>query len=259
MIQTRYPIVLVHGMVAKDFSLWHAFRGISDFLRKQNITIYVTNQDGIGAVASNAEQLKSEILEILEQENCDKVNIIAHSKGGVDARHMISHLDMKHHVASLTTLSTPHHGSGLSGKLLQMPRFFARVIAFFVNTAFRILGDQHPDILQLGKDLTQEAMEQFNRDTPNAPEVYYQSFSSDVSGKKDFLLYLPYHISRHCEQDHTDGMVSVSSSQWGTYRGHITDNADHFRMVGFYGKKKKLTDIALFYLRIIEELQSMGL
>ena len=108
---TKYPVVLVHGMMAKNSRFWRAFRGIASFLKEQGIAVYVTNQDGVGAVATNAVQLKEEILDILKKENCQKVNLIAHSKGGVDSRYMISHLDMAEHVASLTTLSTPHHGS----------------------------------------------------------------------------------------------------------------------------------------------------
>ena len=255
---TKYPVVLVHGMMAKDFRFWHAFRGIAGFLRKQNITVYVTNQDGVGAVATNAAQLKAEILKILEKEQCDKVNLIAHSKGGVDARYMISRLDMAEHVASLTTLSTPHHGSGLSARLLKMPHFMARIIAGTTNLTFRLLGDKKPDMLQLGLDLTPEAMAQFNETASNHPGVYYQSFSSTAPDKKAFLRHIPYQISRHCEQDDTDGMVSVGSSKWGNYRGSVGGNVDHFQMVGMYGSEKKLMGVGLFYLRIIQELRSMG-
>lgn len=257
MAEPRYPVVLVHGMVAKDFRFWHAFRGIADFLKSQGVPVYVTNQDGVGAVFTNAAQLKAEILEILKKENCEKVNLIAHSKGGVDARYMISCLDMGQCVASLTTLSTPHHGSGLSEWLLKMPRFLAKLIAFFTNLFFRICGDRQPNILQLGQDMTQTSMEQFNQTVLNHPSVYYQSYSSSVSGKKGALL-IPYKISRRCEQDDTDGMVSVSSSQWGNYRGEVGDHLDHFKMVGVYGTKKKLADIGLIYLHIIQELQAMG-
>ena len=133
----------------------------------------------------------------------------------------------------------------------------ARIIAFFTNLFYRICGDRKPDIFQLGLDLTQESMEQFNRDTPNAPSVYYQSYSSSITGKKAFL-FIPYKVSRFCEQDDTDGLVSVSSSQWGDYRGNIGAEMDHFKMVGLYGTKKKLADVGLFYLQVIQELQTMG-
>lgn len=258
MESTKYPVVLVHGMMAKDFSFWHAFREISGFLQKQGVTVYVTNQDGVGAIASNAAQLKAELLEILQKENCEKVNIIAHSKGGLDSRYMISCLGMAEHVASLTTLSTPHHGSGLSGKLLQMPGFLAKTIAFFTDLGFKILGDKKPNLLQLGQELTQDAMERFNQDVPNVTSVYYQSYSSTAPHKKAFLRFIPYQISRYCENDDTDGMVSVHSSQWGEYKGSISAELDHFKMVGVYGTKKNLTGVGLFYLHIIHELKAMG-
>lgn len=257
MESTKYPVVLVHGMMVKDFSFWPAFRGITDFLRKQNIIVYTSNQDGLGTVAHNATQLKEEILSILAKEGCDKVNLIAHSKGGLDARFMISKLDMQDHVASLTTLSTPHHGSGLSAKLLTMPAFLAKTTAFFMNTLYKLLGDRQPDILRLGQELTADAMEDFNQAVPNAPEVYYQSFSSTAPHKKAFLRFIPYQISRYCEQDDTDGMVAVKSSKWGNYRGSISAELDHFKMVGVYGSKKKLTGVSLFYLHIIQELRHM--
>lgn len=256
--KTKYPVVLVHGMGVKDFSFFPAFRGITDFLKTQGVSVFITNQDAMGCVATNAAQLKAEIEEILKKEKCKKVNLIAHSKGGVDARYLISHLDMAEQVASLTTLSTPHHGSGLSSALLKMPRFLASIIAFFTNTLFRILGDAQPDIWTLGQDLSRECMAQFNECTPDAAGVYYQSFSSTTSNKKAFLRFVPYEISRYCEQDDTDGMVSVTSSRWGNYRGSMGENIDHFEMVGVLGSKQKITGVGLFYLHIIQELQAMG-
>lgn len=257
MVNTRYPVVLVHGMMAKDFRFWRAFRGITAFLKGNGITVYVTNQDGVGSISTNAAQLKEEILSIMEKEACDKVNLIAHSKGGLDSRYMITHLDMAQHVASLTTLSTPHLGSGLSSRLVKMPKFLAKTIAFFTDLFYRIHGDRKPDILRLGQELTSESMKQFNADTPNIPSVYYQSYSSSIQGKKA-ILFVPYQVSRFCEQDATDGLVSVSSSQWGNYRGDIGDETDHFKMVGIYGSQKQLDHVGRFYLHVIQELQALG-
>lgn len=255
---TKYPIVLVHGMMAKDFAFYPAFRGIVSFLRQQGLPVYVTNQDGIGTIAGNAAQLKAEISDILKKENCEKVNIIAHSKGGLDARYMISRLDMASHVATLTTLSTPHHGSRLCATLLKMPLWIAKVISFFTNLCFRILKDKNPDLLGLGRELTDTAMETFNQEVPNHPQVYYQSYASNAANKKAFLLFIPYELSKYCEQGETDGMVSVSSSQWGAFKGRIPEDFDHFQMVGVYGSKRKLINVGLFYLHIIQELRDMG-
>ena len=258
MIRTKYPVLLVHGMMAKDFPFWHAFRGISDFLEKQNIPVYITNRDGVGSISNCAHQLRDEILDILKKENCDKVNLIAHSKGGVDARYMISCLDMAEHIASLTTLSSPHHGSRVAVHLLEMPRFWRNILEFLLNTFFRIWGDQKPDAVQMAKDLTPKAMAQFNKTVLDVPGVYYQSFSSVAPKAKNPFLLLPYRLSRKWEQRPTDGMVAVESSRWGNYRGSLPRPTDHFHMAGIFGSKRSLSDMGRFYKRIIWELQAMG-
>lgn len=256
---TKYPVVLVHGLVAKDFPFCRAFGKVPAFLRKQGIRVYVTNQDGVGAIATNAQQLKEEIEHICQAEACDKVNIIAHSKGGVDARYMISRLGMHTRVASLTTMSTPHHGSHLSATVLSLPRWLIHLPCFFINGFYRLMGDAHPDIHAAARDITDGAMAEFNRKTPDHPSVYYQSYSSHVSKANAFLVYIPYQISRHCEQDETDGLVSVQSSQWGDYRGQVDGNPNHLQMVDLYGTKKKRQAVAEFYLHIITQLRDMGL
>lgn len=256
--KTKYPIVLVHGMVVKDFKLYRAFRKIRDNLEKENIKVYVTNQDGIGSIETNAQQIKEEILKILETEHVDKVNIIAHSKGGVDSRYLISKLDMENHVASLTTLSTPHHGSKLSSKLMSMPEWCAKFLAFFINLFYKICKDKHPDILKLGHQLTDVQMEIFNKEVINSDKVYYQSYSSDLNNKKSFLMFIPHLITKKLENVSTDGIVSVESSVWGEYKGNITNNYDHAQMVGVYGTKKTLNEISSFYLSIINDLKEKG-
>ena len=258
MEKTKYPIVLVHGMMAKNFPFFPAFRVIADFLKEQGLCIYVANHDGVGTISGNAVQLKAEIAAILEKEHCRKVNLIAHSKGGLDARYMISRLDMAEQIASLTTLSTPHHGSRLSTTLLKMPAWLAKTIAFFIDIFFHICRDEHPDTLALAQELTVDSMEEFNRLTPDCPSVYYQSYSSTSPRRQAFLRYIPYELSRYCEPDDTDGMVSVSSSQWGDYRGSMQGEVDHFQMVGVYGSKKELTGVGLFYLHIARQLRDMG-
>ena len=175
--QTKYPIVLVHGMVVKDFKLYRAFRKIRNNLESNSVKVYVTNQDGIGSIETNAQQIKDEIIRILEIEKVDKVNIIAHSKGGIDSRYLISKLNMDKHIASLTTLSTPHHGSKLSSKLMSMPRWCAKFLAFWINLFYKICKDKHPNILKLGPQLTDTQMKEFNKEVLNSSNVYSSSYN----------------------------------------------------------------------------------
>lgn len=256
---TKYPVVLVHGLAAKDFPFCRAFGGIAKALRNQNVITYVTNQDGVGTIPNNALQLKTEIAAFCQTQGCEKVNIIAHSKGGLDARYMISVLEMGTHVASLTTLSTPHHGSKVSAAIMRYPQWLIGFGCFFINLFFRIFRDECPDILSAAKELTDTAMQEFNRSVPNAPGVYYQSYSSQASKANAFLVFIPYQISRYCEQDETDGLVSVLSSQWGDYKGQIHGNLNHLQIIDLYGNKRKRQNVAAFYMHIITQLREMGL
>ena len=57
-----------------------------------------------------------------------KVNIIAHSLGGLDARQMLTHLGMGSRVASLTTVGTPHRGTWCIWSVLGVAAFVAERI-----------------------------------------------------------------------------------------------------------------------------------
>ncbi len=254
----KYPVVLVHGLCVKNFPFFNSFGPLPKQLKQRGISVYVPNHDAVGTVSRNAHQLKAEVEKICRREGCEKVNIIAHSKGGLDARQMISALGMQDRVASLTTLSTPHQGSMLSSTILKLPRLFLGITAFFINTFFRVFGDRNPDIVTVAKELTGEHMAQFNACTPDRPEVYYQSYSSSLSKKNAFLTYIPYQISRYCEKDETDGLVSVSSSRWGSYQGHIAGGPNHIQMVSFTVSKKQRQAVADFYLHILAQLSEMG-
>ena len=109
-MNTKYPIILVHGIIIKDIKFIKSFGNIDRILKIQGHHVYKSNVDGVGTIENNASMLKEEILSILEKEKVDKVNIIAHSKGGLDSKYMIQQLGMEDHVASLTTLCTPHKG-----------------------------------------------------------------------------------------------------------------------------------------------------
>ncbi len=256
---TKYPVVLVHGMMAKDFVFWRAFRGIRKELERQGVKVYVACHDGIGSIEDNATQLKEEIKNLLAAEGCEKVNVIAHSKGGLDTRYMISKLNMGDSVASLTTLSTPHYGSAMSRKIMRMPSFFAKIICFFVNAFYKIFGDKNPDLYEVARQLCDTEMIDFNTEILDDDRVYYQSYSSSLHKKRTFIMYIPYRFSKFCEGEETDGIVSVSSAKWGNYRGEIEFSANHMQMVGlYYGGKKRKAAVYAFYLNIIKELAEKG-
>ncbi len=254
----RYPIILVHGIILKQMRMLNAFGQIGEELKKDGHAVYVADIDGFGSIESNAEQLKQYVNAVLEKENAEKVNIIAHSKGGLDTKYMITHLDMEDKVASLTTLCTPHNGSIIASKLWDLPKPIKRFIAFFLDGFYRIVcHDEHPDCLKACEQLRQsdESMDTLNF----SYKVYCQSYSTVMDKAKDcFIMALPLKIHHHYENYTNDGMVSEDSAKFGNYRGHCLDiPISHSQIVDFFAKKSQKEQIYTFYKRLASELEEM--
>ncbi|PUV22756.1 esterase/lipase family protein [Sphingobacterium athyrii] len=86
-LSLKYPIVLIHGTSARDNSLF--WGRIPKTFRDNNILFYYGKTDGWANVSNNAQMLKANLLRLVETTGAEKFNLIAHSKGGIDARHFI--------------------------------------------------------------------------------------------------------------------------------------------------------------------------
>jgi|SRR4030095_6110901 triacylglycerol lipase len=128
------PIVLVHGIARFDIltkalekklnlpenhltDQLEYFKGIKGTLEAHGFTVSHPNQSFAGSVDLRAEQLRDRVNEVLATSGSEKVHIIAHSMGGLDARHMIVDKEMADKVATLTTVGTPHLGSPVADHL----------------------------------------------------------------------------------------------------------------------------------------------
>ncbi|MGI6172315.1 MAG: esterase/lipase family protein [Christensenellales bacterium] len=263
-MNTKYPLVLVHGVAVRDTFFMKSFGYVDRMLRIQGYTVYKSKVDGFGTVENNAAILKAEIEDILAETHAKKVNIIAHSKGGLDARHMLEHMDMAKSVATLTTLCTPHMGSPIASLFMRLPKWIARVVAFFMDAMFRILGDRNPDSYTVCRELMRVPVSEQAVVKP-IPGVFCQSFSSALrkgDKKADFLMQIPYMISRLVEKTSdtdTDGLVPRDSARFGKYRGDcIDDSAGHAEIADFFVSGKKHDRILAFWSALCEELVEMG-
>ena len=108
--QTKYPLVLVHGVFFRDSKRFNYWGRIPKELEKNGATIYYGGQQSALGIVKSGEELAQTIRSVIESTGAEKVNIIAHSKGGLDSRYAITKLGMDKYVASLTTVNTPHRG-----------------------------------------------------------------------------------------------------------------------------------------------------
>ena len=134
------------------------------------------------SVEDSAKEILEKIKEIIAIEHYEKVNIIAHSKGGLDTRYMISMLDGDKYVASLTTINTPHRGCEFADYLLDtVNEGLKNKVAATYNAALLKLGDTSPDFIKAVTDLTSEQCLERNKYVIDSPKVYYQSFGSKLN------------------------------------------------------------------------------
>ena len=267
--KTRYPVVLIHGAGFRDLK-WPVYWGrIPKTLERHGARIFYGLQDCWASTETNAQEIVRRIREILRESGKEKVNIIAHSKGGLEARMAASSLGGGELMASITTIATPHHGSRTVDMLFRLPDSLFNLAAFAVNNWIRVVGDRKPDFLAVCRDFTTERMEQFNRENPDVPGIYYQSYACWMKHPfSDINLSTANFVVNRIEGAN-DGLVTVESASWG-------ENIHVLQTNGFRGishldaidlQRGPLTrkggpgvsDICDVYVDILHQLKERGL
>lgn len=262
--RTKYPILMLHGIAARDGKRNTCWGTIPYALNDEGARIFFGHQDAWGSIEGNAQFLKRRIQFLLARQACRKINIIAHSKGGLEARYLISQLGMADSVASLTTIATPHHGSRTMEKLCKRNGIFLSAV---LNFFFSLNGDHHPDYATACRQLCASQCEKFNRENPDASQVYYQSYAAIMNRPADDMwMALPRVLVRHFDGE-GDGMVSVSSAQWTNYKGTIPAappfGVSHANAAGIQRTPRRIhqnkySSIREFYICLVEDLKNRG-
>lgn len=261
--RTRFPVIMVHGVFFRDWQYLNYWGRIPQALKRNGAAVFYGRQQSSLSIANSAAELKQEILHVLAQTGAEKVNIVAHSKGGLDARFAISHLGMAPYVASLTTINTPHRGCQFADALLaSLPQWLICFTASRYNAMFHKLGDNAPDFLSGVQDLTAASCAVFNSRTPDMPNVFYQSVASKMHSMRSagFPLNIGYLLCKKYEGDN-DGLVSVSSAVWRNYMGVLSagkKGISHGDMIDLTHKNIKGFDVCEFYVLLFAGLKKRG-
>lgn len=259
---TRYPLFMLHGIGFKDLRFINYWGRIPGELKRHGAAIYYGNHEAMASIEENGEFLKQRILEIIETTGCEKVNIIAHSRGGLDARYMISMLGMSQYVASLTTISTPHQGTKLIDIIYKLPQPLINLIGNGFNKYARLTGDKNPDIFTSSRQLSIGHCQEFNKKVKDSEGVYYQSYATVMNNIfSDYILTIPYLILRLAEGKN-DGLVSIESSKWGNFKGVLSTKhgrgVSHGDIIDLRRNDYDGFDAREKYVEIVSELKNMG-
>jgi triacylglycerol lipase len=241
-------------------NIW-SFHNVAESLRRDGHTVLEADVPPFDAPSVRARYLAKTVDRALATTGAKQVHVIAHSMGGLDARVMIGDLGYGDRVKTLTTIATPHRGSNLADVFLKLvPGDADRAIDTIARTIGKTFNAtaESTNVRAAMQGLAESGMPAFNASHPDDPRVFYQSWagvsnvgclpnpdlnreSEACEGKllrhrfrldcMDPLLMPSAAIVAHgTKLLPNDGISTVASSKWGTFRGCVP--ADHLDEVG---------------------------
>lgn len=263
--KTKYPVLFVHGVFFRDIEKLNYWGRIPRELIRNGATVFYGEHQSALSIADSAKELTARIKDITEKTGCEKVNIIAHSKGGLDCRYALSYNNIAPYVASLTTINTPHRGCDFADYLLdKISQSVQDKLALTYNKAALKIGDTNPDFMAAVKDLTAKTCQRLDKEMETPQGVYCQSFGSVLkkatNGK--FPLNFSYPLVKFFDGPN-DGLVATDSFEWReNYKLLIPKGnrgISHGDMIDLNRENIPEFDVREFYVQLVADLKNKGL
>lgn len=271
--QTKYPIVLAHGMAsqAKILGIINYWADIPEEMVENGADVYITSVNAMDSTENKAADWKRQVLEILAVTGKDKVNVIGHSHGALYTRYAITNLGLGSKIASHTSIAGPHRGSVVAEMVLGIiPNSMEPLVGDLLNMVMSfVMGDVNGDTVSNGYDLVRDYMiHTFNPNTPNVSGVYYQSYAYKVKNIIGGGLFSATWLAMIPFEGANDGLVSIESAKWGNFKGVIEGSSlgggvNHLAAIGlFSGLLYSPTagyDAPDFFANIASDLKTRGM
>jgi len=255
----NYPIVLVHGIFAHDRKSKINFWGrIPEIYTNMGIKVFFGKTDAWGDRESNALILKKTIEEVLEETKKEKVNIIAHSKGGIDSRNLIWKYGFGEKISSLTTICTPHLGSEIADLIYNQKIVHTNLTKKVLAIFGELYGDIKPNLYNLNYQMTTAEMKKFNEKATMDTNVFYQSLYTTMKNAFDDLMFFYPYLYVDKISGKNDGFVSEASANWSNNVIKIEGGISHAEILDYKMKDISGKNIPEIYLKIAEDLRKKG-
>jgi len=252
-----YPIVLAHGFLGTEtyelggYEILDYWFGIVEAMQEEGADVHVTSVSPVNSSYARGASLVAQIEDILAQTGAEKVHVIGHSQGGLDARYAAGmRPDL---VRSVTTVATPHQGADIAGFITDNIDEQGNLLGALLNLLGPVIEDLGRLITGTSDPLDWKAallnladVSQFNADFPagvpagcsDGPSevdgVRFYSWTGDIVGllgarvgtnpldPSDVLMNTASLFYGLFEDN--DGLVTVCSAQFGEVIG------DDYRM-----------------------------
>ena len=288
--EAPYPFVFMHGMAGfaqLDLGVTDItyYDGVVEDLTKRGEQVFVTIVPPYDTSEARALELAKQIDQILARTGKAKVNLIAHSQGGLDARVIASPngLGYGDRIATVTTIATPHHGSKVADTVLGITNNLPDVVNQVTNDFLHLLEkssyelSSDPHLQAQIQEMSEKNMKDvFNPTYVDDARISYASYAGrtnlrsgngvcdggkipNVPGVVDAAQPLLSGTAIFLEQGNqtvNDGLVSVESAKWGTFMQCVA--ADHLKEVGQVGALASNFDHLQFYRDVTARVRANG-
>ncbi len=263
--KTKYPILFVHGVFFRDSKYFNYWGRIPKELQLNGAEVFYGKHESASSIEDCANQLAERIKKLAQETGCEKFNIIAHSKGGLDCRYAIDRLGISPYVASLTTINTPHRGCQFADYLLtEIPENIKNKVASAYNKTLKKLGDDSPDFLAAVNNLTASFCEELDKSMPAPDGIFCQSVGSVMAkaSSGSFPLNLSYHLVKLFDGAN-DGLVCEKAFKWGEkytlVEPVLNKGISHADMIDLTRQNVEGFDVREFYIELVNDLKNRGL
>ena len=259
---TRYPVVLMHGFGAlanlRQGGVLHAE---AMHLRGRGVAAYAPHVHPYDTLAVRAEAWAERLTRVLDDTDAERLNLVAFSSAGLDARLLARSPAWRGRLASLVTVSTPHRGTSLVDLLHDHPDTLGRVAFGVMDAVGRAAWDRSaPRAGASLAELTPDAVATRFDPDETVPDCWCASFASRAGQGTDVPMYPPLIVPNRLLYHRAgvnDGIVPTDSMGWGEPLGVL--DADHARQIGMAWTPSSRYDSLAFFERHADRLRARGL
>ena len=261
-VQVKYPIFLCHGFGAIGSLVKPSpLHDPCMLMREHGIIAFAPNVVPYASIETRARNWVRLINKVCDDYGFEKLNVIAHSMGGLDMRFALAHLDITDRIASLTTVATPHHGTFLADLILKTPEIITEklsdIVDWFGNSVYpREKSEVLSSVEQLCRNYIQE---EFNPNTHDVKDFPYFSYSAAVGKGTNYSInpvFMFQNTQIFAKENINDSFVSVESAQWGEHIGTIP--LSHMNQINVQVSKENRPKYKDFWIGVVKMLRDKG-
>ncbi len=250
----------MHGFGALAGLTGGIFHREALFVRARGVAAFAPAVSPYGTLDERVDGWNAHFQRVLAETGAERVNVLAFSSGGLDARLLARRPAWAGRIASLVTLSTPHRGSPLAAWALGRPDRLTRTVLAAMQTAGHAAWPAPPRVADALAELTPDTVAARFPSDETVDGAWCASYVSRAGiGTRAPMhpaLQLPHRVL-HRLAGANDGIVPTASMAWGEPLGTV--EADHARQVGIVVTPSRLYRSTAFVAAHAEHLRARGL